>query len=234
MSPVLRVKYLVYDFLRRIVRAVLPLCMKVRIRGSKNIPRKGPFIIVSNHRFDLDAFLITYAVHAPITWVAADFLSRFFLTQFIVWVFGMITVSKGKRNDNNFINLGKIVDCLKDGGNIGLFPEGMDYLIAADFSKPMVPFYTGYAKIACIMDIPVYPVTIIPHREIARRHPIPKSIRRLLNVSPDLKELSLRNSYRSVTIHFNPPVFPNKLARKDLRVEELNAQVRNAIELKLI
>jgi len=207
--------------------------MKVRIRGSKHIPRKGPFLIVSNHRFDLDAFLIIYAVASPITWVAADFLSRFFLSKFMIWAFGMITVSKGKLHDNNFINLGKIVDCLKDGGNIGIFPEGMDYLIAADFDKPMTPFYTGYAKISCITNIPVYPVTIIPHREITRRHPIPKSIRRLFNVSTDLQELSIRNSYRAVTIHFNPPVFPNNQTRKAQRVEELNAQVRNAIEKNL-
>jgi 1-acyl-sn-glycerol-3-phosphate acyltransferase len=233
MSPVLRVKYLVYDFLRRIVRAVLPLCMKVRIRGSRYIPQKQPFIIVSNHRFDLDAFLIVYAVQAPITWVAADFLNHFFLTNFIVWLFGMITVSKGKKRDNNFLNLGKIVACLKDGGNIGVFPEGMDYLIAADFNKPMATFYPGYAKIACMLNIPVYPVTIFPQKELARPYPIPKSIRKLFHVSTDLQELPVRNTYRSVTIFFNPPITPNKELKKEHRVLDLNSRVRASIEKNL-
>lgn len=233
MSPTQRAKYLTYYFLRKLVRFVIPLCMRVKVKGRKNAPGKGPFILVSNHRFDLDAFLITYALDAPITWVAADFLSRLPVSNLVVWLFGMITVSKGRKNDNNFMNLKKIISCLRDGGNIGIFPEGMDYLIAADFQKPMAPFYRGFSKIAARLGIPVYPVTIIPHRELVHRYPIPKSIRRLFNVSPEMQDLPVRNTYRSVTITFSPVLRPNMELDTERRAVDVFIQTRATIEENL-
>ncbi len=198
------------------------------------MPKKGPFILASNHRYDLDAFLISYALDAPLTWVAADFLQRLPVTNILIWLFGMLTVSKGKgSNYANIRNIRNIVTCLQEGGNIGIFTEGMDYLIAADFSKPMADFYPGFAKIACMLDMPVYPVSIIPQKEWVHRYPIPKAIRRLFHVSTELQEIPLRNTYLSVTLHFGPVIRPDPKLRGAERVKDMMERVRNSIERKL-
>lgn len=223
-----RLIYLRYWLAQQVVKSIIPLRFKIRVRGRKNIPRKGPFLVVSNHRYDLDAFLLMRVIDAPVTWVAADFLAMIGFIRPILWVFGMITVSTQQRS--SVANIRRIVETLADGGNIGIFPEGMDYLIKARFKDPMTDFYKGFSKIAVMLDIPVYPVAIVPKQELQRPYPIPKSIRRLFTLSPELQELSLRNTYRSVEIRFGEPIRPRHGSCKRDSAEQMQRAVRDSME----
>jgi 1-acyl-sn-glycerol-3-phosphate acyltransferase len=214
-------------FLRKALRFIVPLSFDVSIKSRQNMPVKSPFIIVSNHRYDLDAFLISYAVESPILWVAAKFLTHIPVVAQILKLFDMVTVSRGRGDNHKSIS--RMIRYLKRGANLGIFPEGMDYLIAADFTKPMTAFYKGFCKISALTGVPVYPVAIIPKRERVIRYPIPKSIRKIFGVTPDLQDVPFRNIYVSLTLSFGAPVFP----REDLSREEACADVHDRTRAEL-
>jgi 1-acyl-sn-glycerol-3-phosphate acyltransferase len=223
-SPPWRFKHWI---LRKLLRFIVPLAFHVSIRNRHDMPSQEPFILVSNHRYDLDSFVLSYAIPKPIIWVAADFLVRLPLVKWVVRCFDMITVRR--RGVGNAAGMARMRNHLERGANIGIFPEGMDYLIRADFTRPMTAFYRGFCNISVISGVPVYPVAIIPLRERVYKYPIPRSLRKFFGVTPDLQDVSFRNTYISLVLAFGKPVFP----RTDLPRDEASKDVHDRVRAEL-
>lgn len=107
------------------LRPIFRLLCKIKY-NFKGIPYKGPknqnYIIISNHTCTLDPFFISLSLKEPIYYVASDdiFKNRF-ASKFMEHCVAPIPIRKGS------IDLGCIKQCVsiaKEGGNIGLFPEG--------------------------------------------------------------------------------------------------------------
>ena len=93
---------------------------RVDVRGRQNVPIDGPVILASNHTSALDPFLIQAGSQRMVRWLM--------LTQYELKPLGFLwraikPISLDR--DNGDVNkLRKIIDVLKDGQLVGIFPEG--------------------------------------------------------------------------------------------------------------
>ena len=126
------------------------------IIGIENLPKKGPYIIAANHVSYLDPPLIA-AVAGSRSKIKPKFISKIALKKvfgkFIgeKW-FGMIYVEKG--NPGRCLEIA--LDNLKQGGVVGIFPEGH-----RQYNGTLGKGRTGVARLALWAKCPVIPVGYI-------------------------------------------------------------------------
>jgi 1-acyl-sn-glycerol-3-phosphate acyltransferase len=55
---------------------IFKLIFRLKIIGSENIPKTGPFVIVANHSSLLDGFVLVSSVKPKITFMSAAYLFK--------------------------------------------------------------------------------------------------------------------------------------------------------------
>ena len=93
----------------------------LRLEGVENVPPTGPVVLAPNHISFLDSALLMYELPRKVVFLGkADYMqswrTRFFRAA------GMIPVDRGGRGLVS--TLGVAAHVLKEGGAIGVFPEG--------------------------------------------------------------------------------------------------------------
>jgi 1-acyl-sn-glycerol-3-phosphate acyltransferase len=81
---------------------IFKLIFRLKIIGSENIPKTGPFVIVANHSSLLDGFVLVSFVKPKITFMAAAYLFKMPFVGNILRGVGAIPV-QGKGNDIKLI-----------------------------------------------------------------------------------------------------------------------------------
>ncbi|MCM1078842.1 MAG: AMP-binding protein [Bacteroidales bacterium] len=127
----------------------------LKVRGTENIPKKGPFIIAANHQSFMDG---------PLVMAGVDFSQikdcYFYATEEHV----QNPVVKYLARHNNIIlmekrnlknSILKLAQVLKQGKNVVIFPEG-----SRTHSGEIGRFKKMFAILAIELDIPVLPVCI--------------------------------------------------------------------------
>jgi len=97
------------------------LFFRVRTYGRDNVPKKGAFVLVSNHQSWLDPIFCVGPLKRPASFVARDSL-------FANWFFGPLISSVNaipvKQSEADLSAIRKVIGRLKKGGGVCLFPEG--------------------------------------------------------------------------------------------------------------
>lgn len=91
------------------------------IIGKENIPKSGSCLIVGNHKHLYDQCLTIVATKRFIRYMAKK---EYFDNKKVAWFFkgtGCISVDRSKKDDEA---TNKALETLKNGGAVGLFPEG--------------------------------------------------------------------------------------------------------------
>jgi 1-acyl-sn-glycerol-3-phosphate acyltransferase len=91
------------------------------ISGLENVPRKGPFILVSNHLNNADPPLITAYMPRRITWMAKQELFDTPVIGIFYHLYGLIPV---RRSEADLKAVRRSQQALKRGQVLGMFPEG--------------------------------------------------------------------------------------------------------------
>lgn len=126
------------------------------INGIENLPKNGPYIIASNHVSFMDPPLLASVV-ARRSKLKIRFISKIELKKFFGkfvgerW-FGMIYVEK--ENPGRCLEIAS--DHLKQGGVVGIFPEGHRH-----YDNTIGRGRTGVARLALWAKCPVIPVGYI-------------------------------------------------------------------------
>jgi len=106
---------------RWMCRVFCMLFFRVRTYGRENIPRKGPFVLISNHQSYLDPMLCGGPIKRRVSFLARESL-------FTHWLFGRMISSVGtipvKLGEADISAMRKVIGRLKAGGGVCLFPEG--------------------------------------------------------------------------------------------------------------
>ncbi|MAY75604.1 MAG: hypothetical protein CMJ31_12995 [Phycisphaerae bacterium] len=146
-------------------RAYVRALHRLRVRGADRIPERtgepnettgaegvGPLIIVANHTAGVDPVLIQSAVPFYVRWMMAADMGIPLLDWFWRW-WGVIFVD---RENPGSAGLRQAIRHLRDGGVIGIFPEG-------GLERPprqVMPFQEGIGVLIKRTGARVLPVTI--------------------------------------------------------------------------
>lgn len=115
--------------IKKIGRVIVRFCIlvyckivyRVKILGKENIPKEGALLFCGNHRTYLDPPLIVVTAGRHLRFMAKEELKKNPLFAFLGVLFEGIYV---KRDEKDITALKVALKTLKDGGCIGIFPEG--------------------------------------------------------------------------------------------------------------
>lgn len=137
---------LIWRTLRPILRGPFIKRYNLHAINSERIP-DPPFLLVGNHAYFIDAILIEAFVKYPVVWAVAAGNFKHPLAAPILKASGAIEKRKGIPDT---AALRKVLQVLKDGGIVGLMPEGS---VTWDGEFGVVP--PGTDKFLDRVDVPV-------------------------------------------------------------------------------
>ena len=160
LTEQLKVKW--FWFARWTCRLFCLLFFRMRTYGRENIPKKGGFLLICNHQSYLDPILCAVPITRRIGFLARESL-------FAHWLFGGIIRSLGtiplKLGEADISAMRNVIDVLKQGRGVCLFPEGTRSL-----DGKITPFKPGFGLLCRRGKAAVVPVVIDGAFESWPRH----------------------------------------------------------------
>ena len=153
----------IFHFMQGITFIPLRMIYPTKFIGKKNIP-KGPCIIASNHRSNMDAILL--AVH---TFEKKFYLAKkeLFSTKFKNFLFTSIGGIKVDREANDVTAIREALKVLKNKKKLVVFPEGRR---VNNENDEMGDFKNGVSMFAIKAKVPIVPMYITKKPKAFRRN----------------------------------------------------------------
>ena len=142
-----------YSLLRIILAPIFKLFYNPKIIGKDKIPSDGSILIVGNHKHIMDQCLTIIATRRMIHWMAKREYFDDWKTRWFFKLSGVIRVDRAIKDE---VAKSAALDILKDGGAIGLFPEGTRNKTDAF----LLPFKYGAVSMAAKTDSYLVPFGI--------------------------------------------------------------------------
>lgn len=130
------------------------LICRVSLVSPVTIPRRGPAIVVSNHRSTVDPLVLQYGNERVISFFIAREYYELFGMHWIYEQYGCISVN---RTGTDVAATRTALRRLRQGGVIGIFPEGRINVAA----KGLLPAHSGVALLALRARVSVVPVVVV-------------------------------------------------------------------------
>jgi 1-acyl-sn-glycerol-3-phosphate acyltransferase len=140
-----------YDASAAFLRAMFSTVFRARVRGTENIPSSGPLIVACNHLSYLDPPALCYCPRR-IQFMAKRELFEIPLLAPLIRALGAYPVD---RHGSPQAAIKQSLSALKDGGAIGIFPEGTRNLDGAADAQ------LGMALLAAWSSATVVPTCIL-------------------------------------------------------------------------
>jgi len=138
--------------LRWLIGVGFRLAFRLKVLGRDNLPERGAAIIIGNHASFLDPFIMSSRCGRPVQWLVTREFYGNPRVRWLLWWFGTIPVGGGRSMVRSYR---QIAGVLKEGGFIGIFPEGG---ITRDGEMKL--FRSGTAVIAFRMGVPIVPMHV--------------------------------------------------------------------------
>ena len=142
-----------YYFLKAIFGFLIKLFYRTKVYGKENIPDEGRFILAGNHKHAFDPVLAVMYLKRYVCFFAKEEVSGGF-HGFLMRKIGTIIVYKDRKKNVASIKQGE--DILKNGGVIGIFPEGTRNRT----DEILLKFRKGAVSMAKKTDAPIVPFAI--------------------------------------------------------------------------
>lgn len=135
-----------YRATHAVVRTLARVLYRLELSGATLPP--GPVVLAANHESVLDAFLLPLVTRRPVHFLAKVELWRFRPVAAAMDAYGAVPVDRG-RGDRDALARAAVV--LREGGIVGIFPQGTVY--GGGWQR-------GAAKLALVSGAPLVPVRI--------------------------------------------------------------------------
>ena len=143
-----------YKFAMRVMRLLMPLWYKIKTEGMENVPQKGGYLYISNHRSNADPILIGIQnKETQFCFLAKQELFSDGLVGWLLRKLGGVAIDRGA---GDVSALEEIACRLQNGENALVFPEG-----TRSKDGTLGHFKTGAALLAAQTGVPVVPVAIV-------------------------------------------------------------------------
>ena len=110
-----------FRFARFCCRMFCSLFFRVSLYGKENVPDKGAFMLISNHQSYLDPLFCGVYIKRELNFMARDTL---FANRFFGWLISSVGTIPVVRGQADLSAVKKIIERLKEGRGVCLFPEG--------------------------------------------------------------------------------------------------------------
>jgi len=153
--------------LRPLARSVLDRRFDVRVHGEDHVPRGGPVILVCNHIGLLDGPLLAAYAPRPVHTLTKEEMFTGATGRFLL-ALGQVPLA---RYDVDVTAVKRCVRVLRDGGVVGVFPEGT----RGDGQVRVL--HPGAAYLALVTGAPVIPIAnwgtqhVVPPGKLPRLFP---------------------------------------------------------------
>lgn len=144
---------LVYGFFHYLTTVIYDMCFRGEIAGLENVPRRGAFLIASNHASHLDPPIVGSLVPRQMSFFARKTLWKPGIASWWLDEVGTIPVDRDGGSDVGAIK--RVLRALADNKALILFPEG-----TRSPDGRLQPAKPGVGLIACRTQVPVVPVRI--------------------------------------------------------------------------
>ena len=128
-------------FLRALGRAFLPLLTRTHVTGRENFPAHGPLIVVGNHIAMMEVVLMVVNAPWQMELLGADDIHPPPLMNAISQFYGYIPIDRGQVRRSA---LEQALDVLRQGGIIGIFPEGGIWDPGVKPAKPGIAWLSAH------------------------------------------------------------------------------------------
>lgn len=150
---------MVYNICRSLLRMIYSLLFRLEASGTENIPATGPVVLCANHISVFDPPTVGIKLRRKVHYMAKAELFNIPLFGPLIRAVGAFPVKRGGVSKEA---IRSAISLLKDGGVMGIFPEGSRSSTAGMAKK-------GAAMIAMRSSATVIPVAIIGKYRIFRK-----------------------------------------------------------------
>ncbi|HLC63042.1 MAG TPA: lysophospholipid acyltransferase family protein [Candidatus Nanoarchaeia archaeon] len=153
---------MLYTILRHTIAPLTKILFRIKVIGKENLPKKGAYILASNHNDNSDPVVLAALTHRKICFLGHHHLVnppnkiRLILKHIKK---ELILIEKGKGKSQQAIDLA--VERLNQGYLFGIFPEG-----STKGKEKLLPPHRGVARIALKAKVPVIPIAIIGNAHV--------------------------------------------------------------------
>jgi 1-acyl-sn-glycerol-3-phosphate acyltransferase len=130
-------------------RIVLPLAFRLEVEGREHFPERGPLLVVGNHVAVMEAVLMAVMTPWQVEMLASMDVPHERISDWSIRFYGGIHIQRGHFER---AALRQALDVLRQGGILGVFPEGGIW--AAGGMRPQ----TGVAWLSYRTQSPVLPI----------------------------------------------------------------------------
>ena len=166
-----------YNFLRWTLGSFFRTLLRMKIRGVKNVPKKGSTILAANHLSHVDPILVILASRRKTHYLAKDGHFKNFALATFMRATGQIETNRETGGGEALSNAATV---LHSNRALGIFPEGTRS--KREESPFLLQGKTGIARLAASYpDVPVVPIGLQGTRDFMRpsKHKFPRFWRRV-------------------------------------------------------
>ena len=138
-------------FLGYLATFIVSMFTKTKVHGRENIPKEGPFIIITNHFSYVDPIFVIHAVQKPISFLAASDQK---IKWYFIWapfIYGFIPTNRKALAPSTIKHATR---ALKSNEILGIFPEG------TSTSSKLRPAKNGAAYLSALTEARMLPIGV--------------------------------------------------------------------------
>jgi 1-acyl-sn-glycerol-3-phosphate acyltransferase len=143
----------VLNALRPFIRIAARLYWRIRLEGVENIPPEGPLIIAPNHVTYADPVVVWIPVRLTVHFMA---WAALFDIRGFSWLIRRLRAFPVNLDSADPRAIRETVRLLRAQQAVMIFPEG-----GRTTDGRLQPFFQGAFRLACSLNVPVLPVTIL-------------------------------------------------------------------------